>query len=41
MAVEFLMMVSRLLRPEAIAPKRESPFASVPFGSSSRRHRPC
>ncbi|MWC43220.1 hypothetical protein GQR91_06025 [Sphingomonas carotinifaciens] len=38
--VEFLMMASRLLRHPMSSPTRESPFASVPIGSSSRRHRP-
>lgn len=39
-AVEFLMNVSRSLRPLPNTPTLEPPFASMPFGHFSRRHRP-
>ena len=39
-AVELLMMASRFLRQPMDIPTLEPPFASVPIGSSSRRHRP-
>lgn len=39
-AVEFLKIASRLSRLSIGAPTPEPPFASVPFGASSRRHRP-